>query len=65
MQEDDRTPGRVPPGGTIIVGQELAALSEHELETRIDALRAEITRTEETLRQRRSVRDAAEAFFKT
>ena len=42
----------------------LSEMSAHELEDRIERLRAEITRAEVALQSRGSSRDAAEAFFK-
>ena len=46
------------------IGQDLAALSEHELVERVAGLRAEIERLEEEARRKAAVRDAAGAFFK-
>jgi uncharacterized small protein (DUF1192 family) len=46
------------------VGQDLAPLSEAELETRLDMLREEIQRIEAEKRKRGSTRAAADAFFK-
>ena len=48
----------------IVLGQDLSALSEHELEARIAALQAEIERSREAILARRNTRSAADAFFK-
>ena len=52
------------PKGEIILGEDLSALSVHELEKRIAALEAEIARTKEALRSRAATKNAADAFFK-
>ena len=48
----------------IVVGEDLSALSAHELEKRISALEAEIVRAKDALRSRASTKSAADAFFK-
>lgn len=48
----------------IVVGEDLSALSAHELEKRIAALEAEIVRAKDALRSRASTKTAADAFFK-
>ena len=47
------------------IGQDLSALSEHELVERVDLLGAEIARIEEEARRKAAVRNAAGAFFKS
>jgi uncharacterized small protein (DUF1192 family) len=46
------------------IGEELSAMSSHELETRIALLDAEILRTREALRARAATRNAADSVFK-
>jgi len=48
----------------IVLGQDLSALSEHELETRIEALQGEILRSREAILARQNTKSAADAFFK-
>jgi uncharacterized small protein (DUF1192 family) len=47
-----------------VLGQDLSAMSAHELEARIAALEAEIVRSREALRARSATKNAADAFFK-
>jgi uncharacterized small protein (DUF1192 family) len=49
----------------IVVGEDLARLSEGELRTRIEALRAEIERVEAALAAKEASRRAAASFFRT
>ena len=48
----------------IVLGEDLAAHSAHELEKRIAALEAEISRCREAIAQRGATKSAADAFFK-
>ena len=48
----------------IVLGEDLSALSAHELEKRIGALEGEIARCREAIRARTATRSAADAFFK-
>lgn len=48
----------------IVLGEELSAMSEHELTARIGALEAEITRCREAIVARRATKAAADIFFK-
>ena len=48
----------------IVLGQDLSALSEHELLTRIAALEAEIARCHDAIASRKTTKAAADAFFK-
>lgn len=47
------------------LGQDLSAMSEHELAARIAAMEAEIARHREAIRARQATRNAAAAFFKS
>lgn len=46
------------------LGQDLSAMSEHELSARIAAMETEITRCREAITARRATKSAAAAFFK-
>jgi len=46
------------------IGQTIDALSVHELEERIELLKAEIARLEAAIKARQATKDAASAFFK-
>jgi uncharacterized small protein (DUF1192 family) len=59
---DELMPRKAKPETTL--GQDLSAMSAHELEARIAHLEAEIARTREALRARASTKSAADAFFK-
>jgi uncharacterized small protein (DUF1192 family) len=48
----------------IVLGEDLSALSAHELEKRIAALEAEIARAKDALRSRATTKSAADAFFR-
>jgi uncharacterized small protein (DUF1192 family) len=48
----------------IVLGEDLAAMSAHELERRIAALESEIARCREAITQRNATKSAADAFFK-
>jgi uncharacterized small protein (DUF1192 family) len=52
------------PKAEIVIGEDLSAMSAHELEARIASLEAEIVRTKEALRARLATKSAADAFFK-
>ncbi len=47
------------------IGQDLSLLSVHELDERIEALRAEIARLEAARGAKEASRNAADAFFKS
>jgi uncharacterized small protein (DUF1192 family) len=53
------------PKPETVLGQDLTAMSVHELEARIAALEAEIVRSREALRARSATKSAADAFFKS
>lgn len=59
MDED-----RPRPKAEHVVGQDLSALSVHELAERIDLLKAEIARLEADRAAKQSSRSAAESVFK-
>ncbi|HLH50664.1 MAG TPA: DUF1192 domain-containing protein [Roseiarcus sp.] len=46
------------------IGQAIDTLSVHELEERIELLKAEIARLEAAIKARQATKDAASAFFK-
>ena len=48
----------------IVLGEELGALSAHELEERIARLEAEIARCRDAIKTRLATKSAAENFFK-
>lgn len=48
----------------IVLGEDLSALSAHELDKRIAALEGEIARAKDALRSRATTKSAADAFFK-
>ncbi|HVZ68719.1 MAG TPA: DUF1192 domain-containing protein [Rhizomicrobium sp.] len=62
IDPDELLPKKKSPD--IVLGQDLSALSEHELEGRIAALEAEVARCREAIVARRNTKSAADAFFK-
>ena len=62
MDSDELLPRKKAPD--IVLGEELGALSAHELEERIVRLEAEIARTRQAIATRLATRSAAENFFK-
>jgi len=48
----------------IVLGQDLSAMSQFELEGRIAALEGEIARCRDAITARRATKSAADAFFK-
>ena len=52
------------PKAQTVLGEDLSAMSAHELEARIAALEEEIVRTKEALHARTATKNAADAFFK-
>ena len=48
----------------IVLGDDISALSAHELENRIAALEGEIKRCREAITARNATKSAADAFFK-
>ncbi len=59
---DDESPQK-PKSAQVIVGEDLSQLSENDLEERIAALEAEISRTQEILKTRSNIRNEAESVF--
>jgi uncharacterized small protein (DUF1192 family) len=47
-----------------ILGEDLSAMSAHELDARIAALEGEILRVRDELRARHATKNSAESFFK-
>lgn len=62
IDPDELLPRKKVP--EIALGEDLSTKSEHELETRILALEAEILRSREAISERRATKSAADAFFK-
>jgi uncharacterized small protein (DUF1192 family) len=48
----------------ITLGEDLSAMSEHELVARIEAIEGEILRCREAIKTRQSTKSSAEAFFR-
>jgi len=48
----------------IVLGEDISAMSAHELEKRIAALESEIARCREAITARNATKSAADAFFK-
>ena len=62
MDLDDLTPRKKPP--EIQLGEDISALSAHELEARIARLEEEIARCKSAIAARQATKSAAENFFK-
>jgi uncharacterized small protein (DUF1192 family) len=62
MDTDDLAPRKKPP--QIQLGEDIAALSAHELEMRIALLEEEIARCKKAIEARHATKSAAENFFK-
>jgi uncharacterized small protein (DUF1192 family) len=62
IDPDELQPKKKAP--EIVLGEDISALSAHELEKRIAALEAEIARCREAISHRSATRSAADAFFK-
>jgi uncharacterized small protein (DUF1192 family) len=62
MDLDDLQPRKKLPD--IVLGEDISALSAHELEARIARLEQEIARCREAIASRQATRSAAENFFK-
>jgi uncharacterized small protein (DUF1192 family) len=59
---DDLQPHKKLPD--IVLGEDISALSAHELEARIARLEEEIARCRQAIQSRHATRSAAEGFFK-
>jgi uncharacterized small protein (DUF1192 family) len=55
---------RKKPLNEIVLGQDLSAMSAHELEARIAAMEEEILRCRDAIKARGSTKAAADAFFR-
>ena len=66
MDLDDLQPHKKPPEGSsgIVLGEDISALSAHELEKRIARLEEEIARCSAAIQQRQATKSMAEGFFK-
>jgi len=62
MDLDDLQPRKKLPD--IVLGEDISALSAHELEVRIARLEEEIACCREAIKSRHATRSAAENFFK-
>ena len=62
--EDDVFGAPRKPPATHDIGQSIDTLSVHELDERIQLLKAEIVRLETAIKARQATKDAASAFFK-
>ena len=63
MDSDDLLP-RAKKLPEIQLGEDISALSAHELEARIARLEEEIARCKAAIAQRHATKSAAESFFK-
>jgi uncharacterized small protein (DUF1192 family) len=55
---------RKKPANEIVLGQDLSAMSAHELEARIASLDEEILRCRDAIKARSGTKAAADAFFR-
>ena len=62
MDTDDLQPRKKLPD--IVLGEDISAMSAHELELRIVRLDEEIARCREAIKARHATKSAAENFFK-
>ena len=62
MDLDDLQPRKKLPD--IVLGEDISALSAHELEKRIARLEEEIARCTAAIKDRQATKSAAEGFFK-
>ena len=62
MDLDELQPRKKLPD--IVLGEDISALSAHELEKRIARLEEEIARCAEAVKARNATKSAAESFFK-
>ena len=62
MDSDDLQPRKKLPD--IVLGEDISALSAHELEKRIARLEEEIARCAAAIKVRQATKSAAEGFFK-
>ena len=62
MDPDELQPRKKLPD--LVLGEDISALSAHELEKRIARLEEEIARSREAIKARQATKSAAESFFK-
>ena len=62
IDPDELLPRKKTPD--IVLGEDLSATSVHELEARIGALEAEISRCREAIVARRATKSAADSVFR-
>ena len=62
MDSDELQPRKKLPD--LVLGEDISALSAHELEKRIARLEEEIARCEAAITARQATKSAAESFFK-
>ncbi len=62
MDTEDLQPRKKLPD--IVLGEDISALSAHELELRIARLEAEVLRCRDAIKARHATKSAAENFFK-
>ena len=62
IDPEELLPRKKPP--EIVLGEDLSAKSEFELDARIAALETEIARCREAIAARKVTKSAADAFFK-
>lgn len=62
IDPEDLTPRKKLPD--IVLGEDISALSAHELESRIARLEEEAARCREAIKARHATRSAAESFFR-
>ncbi len=62
MDTDELLPRKKLP--EIVLGEDISALSAHELEQRIARLEEEVSRCREAIKARHATKSAAENFFK-
>ena len=63
IDPEDLSPRKTLPD--IVLGEDISALSAHELEARIARLEEEVARCRQAIAARHATRSAAESFFKT
>lgn len=59
---DELLPRKKKP--EVVLGEDLSAMSEHELTARIGALETEIARCRDSIAARKSTRSAADSVFR-
>ena len=62
VDPEELLPRKKPPA--IILGEDLSAMSEHELTARIAELEGEIARSRDAIKARQATKAAADIFFK-